>query len=157
MHYLPGAKTTVGLLSGALAYEMRAVISTQDDAGELVGRLILMLAYDYAAESSPRRPPNSPPYFSAGVKVETFLHSLISNEHVERFLDSKSINFLSSSSGADNRLLQDLNVPLRKTSSNATIRFTHSILAAAGVHVGVAWEALCRRAAIHLPPRSGSG
>jgi hypothetical protein len=53
-----------------LAYGVEAVLSTQGDAGELVGRLVLMLAYDYAVESSMRPPPDSPPYpphFSAGV------------------------------------------------------------------------------------------
>jgi len=62
-----------------------------------------MLTYDRAVESSTIRPPNSPPYFSTGVKVkvETFLHSLILNEHIERFLGSKPVGFSSSSTGAD--------------------------------------------------------
>ena len=134
-----------------LAYGVEAVLSTQGDAGELVGRLVLMLAYDYAVESSMSPPPDSPPYpphFSAGVCVETFFRSLIPNEHIESFLDSKPVNLPPSASGADMQLLQYLDVPLRKAFSNASIRFTHFIQIADDIHVDLACAALCRGAAI---------
>jgi hypothetical protein len=134
-----------------LAYGIDTILSTQGNAGELVGRFILMSAYDYAVESSMRpvadSPPH-PPHFSAGVDMEIFLRALIPNEHVEYFLDSKPINLPSSSSATDSRLLQELDIPLRRVFLNASIRFTHFIQTTDDVHVDTAWAALCRGAAI---------
>ena len=129
-----------------LAHGMEAVLSTQDDAGELVGRLILMLAYDHAVESFTKpvaNPQPHPPHFSEGVDVEAFLRSLISKEHVENVLSSKPIDLPSSSGSAS-----DLDLPLRKAFSNASVRFTHFIQTTDDVHVDLARTALCRSAAI---------
>jgi len=133
-----------------LAYGIGAVHSIQDNAGELVGRLILMLAYGHAVESSMKlvaNPQPHPPHFSVGVDVEAFLRSLIPEEHVEPFLSFKPINLPSSSGSASDRVLPELDVPLCKAFSNASVRFTHFIQTTDDVHLDLAWTALCRGAA----------
>ena len=151
-HALSAWCTNYGRVSiETLAYPTDAVFPAEANAGELVGKLILMLTYDYAVETSIKpvaNPPPHPPNFSTGMSVEAFLRSLIPNEHVEHFLGSKPINLPSSSGSAEDLLLQELNTPLSKAFSNASVRFTHFIRTTDDVHVNLAWAALCRGAAI---------
>ena len=139
-----------GVAIGMLAKVIGTFLSSQGDVGELVARFIFMSAYDRAVEKlfpSPPGSPFSPPHFSDGVDVESFLRSLISREHVENFLNSKPGN-ISSHPGSEDTHSQNSNITLREAFSSASIRFTHFIRTSDPIHISLTQAALCRGAAI---------
>jgi len=59
------------------------------ELGELTGRQLLLDAYHRAVELEQYdRPKNTPPNFSAGCRLITFIEMLYTQEYAEKVLDS---------------------------------------------------------------------
>ncbi|KAF8579397.1 hypothetical protein K439DRAFT_1525242 [Ramaria rubella] len=83
------------------------------ERGELVARAIITSAYDRAVERDhPPKHTNTPPFYSHGCRLVTFIEELFRAEYAKEILDSVPDNVKSK-------------VPLREAFKDARLRFTH--------------------------------
>ena len=107
------------------------------ELGELTGRQLLLDAYHRAVElEQSDRPEETPPNFSAGCHLITFIKMLFTDECADKVLDSKPDNMEG--------------VPFRKAFKDALICFTHfgKMADDTGVTSTAAWVAFVRHMAI---------
>ncbi|KAF8575276.1 hypothetical protein K439DRAFT_1665120 [Ramaria rubella] len=84
------------------------------ERGEVVARVIITSAYDRAVERDhpPPKHNGTPPFYSQGCRLITFIEELFTAEYAEEILDSRPENVKSK-------------VPLREAFKDARLRFTH--------------------------------
>ena len=120
-------------------------LTTKDERGELVGRLLDILAIDKAVSTSLSRDPYFP--YSTPVTVEAYLACLISKTHLQDVLNSKPVN----THEIDPTLSQ---VTLREMFSDCWIHTTHYVRAedSTVLQTKSIWAYWIRGSALQLKP-----
>jgi len=104
-----GANTTLQ----TLVHNINGGLLDRGELGELAGRALLTAAYDRAVERDhPRKDPMTPPLYSQGCSVITFIEELFEECHAKKILDSRPDNVVGGK-------------PLRNALKGAIIAFTH--------------------------------
>jgi hypothetical protein len=125
------------VVTDTLTSMVKTGLLDRGELGELTGRQLLLDAYHRAVEKEQcDRPENTPPNFSAGCRLITFIETLYNEEWVTTVLDSTPDNVKG--------------IPFREAFKDALICFTHfgKMADDTGVTSSAAWVAFIRHMAI---------